>query len=134
VLKKYSIFLYCLFGLLPLYSCSGIFDLPKAGSLNKRLYYDVDRNEVVCNYTDKKMTGMWFWIKKKGMPDSLQRISFDETISSFRMPILEDSISNTSFTLSISLTDTHWREAHHMDITKKKVSSERYIYARSTYH
>jgi hypothetical protein len=45
--------------------------------------------------------------KKKGMYDSLQRISFEQPISSFSKLLLKDAIPTTPFLLSISLTHTH---------------------------
>jgi uncharacterized membrane protein len=117
-----------------LFSCNAIRANIGIESNDDSIYNNVATNEIVNTYKDNGIVSFWFTKKLKGKKEILDHIRLDEPLNRFELPIIRDSIDFYDFTISVNLLNEHWREHHHILITKKLIQRKRFINSWYTGH
>jgi len=113
--------------------CGTMFDISGKGSLDKKIYYDVQTNQVINTYPTS-INSIYFSRSKNDSTFKMDRIVLDEPTDTLLIPVLKDSIAFYDFHISVYLSGDHWRMQHHLDISEALVRKKRKIYSRFTSH
>jgi hypothetical protein len=108
-------------------------DFAGKGSLDKKIYYDVNTSTIISTYKSP-INSFYLWKSKNDSTYSTEKVILEEPATALTIPGLKDSLSFYDFQISLHLLDDHWRMMHHLDLTKELVEKKQKIYSRFTSH
>ncbi len=116
------------------YGCGGLLDIAGKGTVDKSVYYDVAKNEIVSTNDTVLIKSLWFDQVIADNSVFFTRIVLPNASQTVEVPLVKDSVAYCDFIISVNLTGSHWREQNHITITKQLVAKKKKIYSRYTSH